>query len=211
MLIMDAVLETYGTKDFALWPVADPPAGPLLALSGDLSPHELGTAMAVLTSYNKGSRERRAASPEDCVEQIRRLVATECIVAPGGLRLRDTATRVTVLPGCCNGLENWRDWLDLLDGGEPWLGHDPTPGVEHVAGAATVRLWPDGDDREGLPVSLPLAQLAVLLSSVREQLVGFLACVEEWTAQYAPRLTTAVVAKLSEDLAIGGPLQNNQG
>ncbi|MGW6061665.1 hypothetical protein [Streptomyces sp. NPDC055189] len=126
------------------------------------------------------------------------------VVAPGGLRLRDTETGVTALPGCCNGLENWRDWLDLLDGEEPWLGHDPTPGVEHLG--ATVRLWPDGDDREGIPILLPLAQLPALLRSVQEQLVGFLSSVEEWTTRYAPPLATAVAAKLSEDLAIGGPL-----
>ncbi|MEU6674280.1 hypothetical protein [Streptomyces sp. NPDC046925] len=205
---MDAVVETHGTRDFALWPVAEPPAGSLLPLSGDLSPHELGTAMAVLTSYNKGRRERGAADPENCVEQVRRLVTTECVVAPGGLRLRDTATGVTALPGCCNGLENWRDWLELLDGGEPWLGHDPTPGMEHVG--ATVRLWPDGDDRQGLPISLPLAQLPLLLESVQEQLVAFLASVEAWATQYAPPLATAMVAKLGEDLAISAPLHGDR-
>ncbi|GAA3475725.1 hypothetical protein [Streptomyces yanii] len=51
MLIMDAVLETYKATDFALWPIADSPSDHLLALSGQLSARELGTVMAVLTSY----------------------------------------------------------------------------------------------------------------------------------------------------------------
>ncbi|MFH8487533.1 hypothetical protein [Streptomyces longisporoflavus] len=205
VLIMDAVLESCRARNFALWPVAAPPAGRLLSLSGELSPHELGTAMAVLTSYNTDHRERRAIDPENSVDQVRRLVTTECVVAPGGLRIRDTITGVTAPPGCCFGLENWRDWLGLLDGAEPWLGHDPTPRVEHVG--ATIQLWPDENDREGLPISLPLSQLPELLESVQDQLIGFLASVEEWATQYVPPLATAVVAKLDEDLAIGRPLR----
>ncbi|MFI9780795.1 hypothetical protein ACIHCV_40110 [Streptomyces sp. NPDC051956] len=124
---MDAVLETYDATDSALWPIADPPAHYFLALSGELSARELGTAMAVLTSYNKTDHERRTLEPEDSAEQVSHLVRTDCAIAPGGLRIRDTVTAVTALPGCCFGLENWRDWLDLMNGEEPWLGHDPTP------------------------------------------------------------------------------------
>ncbi|MDQ1023487.1 hypothetical protein QF035_001069 [Streptomyces umbrinus] len=183
MLIVDAALETYVPADFALWPVADSPPDRLLALSGELSSHELGTAMAVLTDYNKGQRERRPRAPKDSLEQVGRLVATECVIAPGGLRIRDTATGVTAVPGCCSGLENWRDWLDLMNGDEPWLGHDPSPRVEHAG--AVARLWPDGDRQEGLPIELPLAQLPELLGLVREQLVGFLGAVEAWVTSYA--------------------------
>ncbi|WP_369213771.1 hypothetical protein [Streptomyces flavofungini] len=206
---MDAVLETHEAVDFALWPVADLPADRLLALSGRLSPPELGTAMAVLACYNNDLHKREAAEPgadaEAVVEQVRGLVSAECVMAPGGLRVRDTATGVTVPPGCCFGLENWRDWLDLLDGAEPWLGHDPTPRVEHVG--ATVRLWPDEDRPDAFPIDLPLARLPVLMRSVQDQLADFLASVEEWATRYAPPLAATVVAKLDGDLAIGAPLR----
>ncbi|MEU9955332.1 hypothetical protein [Streptomyces sp. NPDC050982] len=201
---MDAVLETYVASDFALWPLADSPPDRLLALSGELSSRELGTAMAVLTTYNKGQRQRRPRAPEDSLEQVGRLLASECIVAPGGLRIRDTATGVTVVPGCCFGLENWRDWLDLMSGGEPWLGHDPGPGIEHAG--AVARLWPDGDRPEGLPIELPLAQLPGLLGSVQDRLVGFLGAVEVWATSQTPSIAAAVVARLDEDLAISAPL-----
>ena len=204
MLIVDAVLETYVAADFALWPVAESPPDRLLALSGELSSRELGTAMAVLTSYNKGQRVRRARAPEDSLEQVGRLLATECVIAPGGLRIRGTATGVTAVPGCCSGLEDWRDWLDLMNGDEPWLGHDPWPRVEHAG--AVARLWPDGDRPEGLPIDLPLAQLPQLLGSVRDQLVGFLGAVEEWATSHTPSIAAAVVAKLDEDLALSAPL-----
>ncbi|QQM38810.1 hypothetical protein [Streptomyces liliifuscus] len=208
MLIVDAVLETYVAADFALWPLADSPPDRLLALSGELSSRELGTAMAVLTTYNKGQRQRRPRAPKDSLEQVGRLLATECIIAPGGLRIRDTATGVTVVPGCCSGLENWRDWLDLMSGGEPWLGHDPTPGIEHAG--AVARLWPDGDRPEGLPIDLPLAQLPGLLDSVQDRLVGFLGAVEAWAASHAPSIAAAVVARLDEALAVSTPLDRVQ-
>ncbi|MEU5379732.1 hypothetical protein ACWDWS_31685 [Streptomyces sp. NPDC003328] len=204
MLIMEPVLETYEATDFAPWPVVDPPADHLLPLSGQLSVRELGTAMAVLTSYDNSDHERRDLDSKDGRAQVRHLVTTERVIAPGGLLIRDTETGITASPGCCFGLENWRDWLVLMDGEEPWLGHDPTPRVEHVG--AIVRLWPDADRLEGLPIELPRALLPELLGSVRNQLVGFLACVEEWAARYAPPLAAAVVAKLDEDLTIGAPL-----
>ncbi|CAM5602783.1 hypothetical protein SALBM135S_04910 [Streptomyces alboniger] len=203
VLIMDAVLETREAAGFVAWPTADSSEDCLLSLSGRLSPQELGTAMAVLTSYNEGRPEHLTEDPAG-VEQVRRLVTTADVTAPGGLRIQDTATGVVVLPGCCFGLENWRDWLDLLNGVEPWLGHDPTPRVEHAG--AVVRLWPDEDQPDAFPIDLPLARLPELMGSVQDQLVGFLASVEDWAARYAPPLATAVVAKLDGDLSIGSPL-----
>ncbi|MFJ3446529.1 hypothetical protein ACIPM2_35995 [Streptomyces sp. NPDC086081] len=205
---MEAALETYDATDFALWPVADSPADHLLALSGRLSVREIGTAMAVLTNYNKSDDEARARGPVDNTGQVRHLLTTDRVIAPGGIRIRDTSTGVTAPPGCCFGLENSRDWLDLMNGEDPWLGHDPTPRTRHIG--ATVRLWPDAEHLDGLPVELPLARLPELLGSVQAQLVSFLASVGEWATRYAPPLADALVAKLDEDLAITTPLRDNQ-
>jgi hypothetical protein len=208
MLIMDAVLETYEATDVVLWPVADPAAVHLLALSGRMAPTESGTAMAVLTSYNDGGHEEREGSEDSAAGRVGHLMTAERVIAPGGLRIRDTATGVTVSPGCCSGLEDWRDWLGLVNGEEPWLGHDPTPHIEHLG--ASVRLWPDEDHPRENFIDLPLAQLPELLDSVRDQLVGFLAAVEGWAAQHAPALAARLVAKLDEDLAISAPLPQDQ-
>lgn len=142
LLIMDAVVETYEARDFTLWPVSEASEGRLLRLCGDLSSRQVGTAMAVLTRYNLRPRKRGESQAADGVGQLRRLLAAECVVAPGGLRIRDTVTGVTVAPGCCVGLENWRDWLGLLDGGEPWLGHDTEPRVEHAGSVIRAGLGP---------------------------------------------------------------------
>ncbi|MFI6144423.1 hypothetical protein [Streptomyces sp. NPDC051109] len=208
MLIMDAVLETYGAGDFSLWPLAEPSADRLLALSGQLSSLQVGTAMAILTNHNQEHGEPGVPAPESSLEQVRRLLAAECAVAPGGLRIRDTATGVTASPGCCFGLENWRDWLALADGEWPWLGHDPTPRVEHVG--AVIRLWPDADRPEGSPIDIPRAQLSELLGSVQDELVAFLASVGRWAEHCAPSVAAALVEKLDEGLAISAPLPDSR-
>ncbi|MER5971356.1 hypothetical protein ABT112_16730 [Streptomyces sp. NPDC002055] len=200
---MDAVLETYDARGFALWPVAEPRPAPWLPLSGALSPSEVGTALAVLTTYNRGGR-RSDGTPRNVLEQVRRLTDAECVIAPGGLRVRHTGTGITAQPGCCFGLENWRDWLELVDRGEPWLGHDPTPVVEHSG--ETARLWSDGDRRDTPPIDIPRALLPGLLGSVHDGLVGFLASVGQWADRRVPSLADDLVAKLDEGLAITAPL-----
>ncbi|MEU0593704.1 hypothetical protein [Streptomyces ardesiacus] len=208
MLIMEAALETYDATDFALWPVADSPPDHLLALSGRLSVREIGTFMAVLTIYNKSDDEAPARDPETSTRQVSQLLTMDRVIAPGGIRIRETSTGVTVPPGCCFGLENWRDWLELMNGEEPWLGHDPAPRTEHTK--TTIRLWPDAEHPDGLPIELPLAQLPHLLNSVQLQLVAFLASVGEWATRYAPPLADALVTKLDENLAITTPLRDTQ-
>ncbi|GJF26866.1 hypothetical protein [Streptomyces sp. HO565] len=164
--------------------------------------------MAVLTSYNDGDHEDRGRSEDSAADGVGHLMTAEQVIAPGGLRIRDTATGITVSPGCCSGLEDWRDWLGLMNGEEPWVSHDPTPHIEHLG--ASVRLWPDEDHPRESFIDLPLARLPELLDSLRDQLVGFLAAVEGWAAQHAPALAARPVAKLDEYLAIGAPLPQDQ-
>ncbi|MFF4947912.1 hypothetical protein [Streptomyces chattanoogensis] len=58
MLIVDAVLETFDAADFVQWPVAEMPARRLLALSGRLSPREVGSALATLADHHSDSSDR---------------------------------------------------------------------------------------------------------------------------------------------------------
>jgi hypothetical protein len=208
VLIMDAVLETYEITDLTSWPIADLPTDPVLPLSGRLSQLEVGTAVAVWAGYNDQGTEQDDARAANGTDLIRRTLAVENTLAPGGLRLHDTDSGVSVSPGCCFGLENWREWLDLMSGEEPWLGHDPSPRIEHVG--QLVRLWPDGRDATeqptGHPIVIPTAGLPGLLHTVQNKMTGFLTLVEDWANQYAPSLASALVTKLDEDLRISAPL-----
>jgi hypothetical protein len=84
-----------------------------MALSGRIAPPEVGTALALPADDNQGTRDDdRPAMGAD--ELIRRLLEADMITAQGGLRFHDTSTNVSVNPGCCFGLEDWRAWLDVV-------------------------------------------------------------------------------------------------
>jgi hypothetical protein len=110
-------------------------------------------------------------------------------------------------------LEDWREWLDIAGGASPWLGHDPSPRLEHAD--CEVRLWPDGRDaREtppGPPVEIAVGALPEILHTVQERLNGFLALTEQWATRHVPGLAVDLAAKLDEDLAISAPLPGAEG
>ncbi|MGW1468283.1 hypothetical protein ACWCPT_28505 [Streptomyces sp. NPDC002308] len=211
MLIAQAVLETSDTADFSLWPVADLPPYQFMALSGRMSSLEVGSALAMLAGYNARADDDIPAT--DAGGAVRGLLETDQVLAPGGLSIHDTRTDVTVRPGCCCGLEDWREWLDVADGGTVWLGHDPSPRFEHAD--EVVRLWQDGGDAgkapSGQPVEIAVGELPALLRTVREELRGFLALTEQWAAHLVPALAGELVARLDEGLAIGAPLAGAPG
>lgn len=212
VLIIDAVMETYDAVDFARWPAAAPSEDRLLVLSGEMSLRQVGTAMAVLTSGHDDGHEAPAsaagaaapapaAGAEAVTRRLEHLLSLDLATAPGGIRLKDTATGTVIAPGCCCGLEDWRDWYGLLNGDDLWLGHDPTAHVEHEG--ALVKVWPDTEASASGPVELPLDALPTLLRTVHDDLRGFLTLADQWVQGYAPALAPAVVAKLHEDLCGG--------
>ncbi|MEU8158775.1 hypothetical protein [Micromonospora parva] len=43
-------------------------------------------------------------------EVVNALLAEDFLIAAGGLRVRGGTIGTVVTPGCCAGLEDWRDW-----------------------------------------------------------------------------------------------------
>src|SRR5262249_5798833 len=76
-----------------------------------------------------------------------------------------------LLPGCCCGLEDWREWIAFLDAGAapPWCGHTPDAFFERL---------PDGRlcfGREGSPgtrLETSSAELRAALRVVESDLVA---------------------------------------
>ncbi len=68
-------------------------------------------------------RQQRSRAPRPRLQGRKGAGQTSCddrtCHRPGGLLIRHTETGITASPGCCFGLENWRDWLVLMDGEEP--------------------------------------------------------------------------------------------
>ena len=119
-------------------------------------------------------------------------------------------------PGCCCGLEDWREWIRVLTDGSPRLGHDPGPEVEVIG--LDLRVWHDGgpnrergrwaDKWAEQRVDFPCRELPRLLLGVQRDLVGFLNALAEWAEQtgIGPR-GTALVEMIDQNFAATAPLE----
>jgi hypothetical protein len=64
----------------------------------------------------------------------------------------------------------------------PWLGHDPSPWVEHLG--HSIRVWPDGEPGEppagAAPIQISLTELPTLIDAAGLRLREFLGLIEPW-------------------------------
>ncbi|MGW5640796.1 hypothetical protein, partial [Streptomyces sp. NPDC003832] len=123
------------------------------------------------------------------------------LFAAGGFRVTDGVTgAVFVEPGCCNGLETWRDWLEVLDGsGRASFGHDPSSAAERVNDAVRLTLDVDGTD-DGPAIVLPVDQVRALVAGAQRDVREFLDLARTWAEQHLPAHAAAVTAALARAL-----------
>ncbi|MEU0940454.1 hypothetical protein [Embleya sp. NPDC005971] len=194
--------------DFAFWPVAEMKSFGHLPLGGGLSPAEVGTAMMRIVGCNDIGPDPGEGFPLPSADPLgsflHGLLTSEEPIAGGGLLVADTSSGVVVPPGCCCGLEDWREWQDVVDGGDPpWLGHDPQPTAERLGD--TVRLTLDSGKSDGPVIELPACELARLLEGVDRDLSDFVALAADWASHHLPDHATPVVAALSRLLDLPSP------
>lgn len=172
---MQPVLEVFPPEEFTLWPVAWSEPSGYLPLGGTLGPIEVGTAVMRLAEANDVDPEdARPPRPDDAPGAfLHGLLTMEPLFAPGGLRVIDTATGTAVVPGCCSGIEEWREWFMLVDGHTwtPYLGHDPDPLAERHGDI--VRLIVDAERDDSPVIELPVADLRRLLADTERDLIAF--------------------------------------
>ncbi|MCX5228608.1 hypothetical protein [Streptomyces sp. NBC_00233] len=209
MIVLHPVLEILGTGDFDLWPVADSGTYGFLPLSGRLGTEEAGTAVMRIAECNTvdPADEEHPQRPADPLGGfLHGLLTAEGPFAAGGLRVTDTATGVTLLPGCCNGLDERRDWFEVLDGdGWAGFGHDPSPLAERVGDG--VRLTVDTDRADSPVIELPVTDLRRLLADAERDLADFHRLATEWTTRYVPDHATAVADAVARALALPAPTE----
>lgn len=209
MIVVQPVLETGAPDAFTLWPVAGLEPYTLLPLSGALGPAEVGAAVMAIAAYNDTDHPGCDGPPRpaDALGAfLSGLSATDTPLAPGGLRVSDSATGATLVPGCCNGLEEWRDWLEVVDDdgdGVAGFGHDPSPLAERRG--LQVRLTVDADQDGGPVIELPVAELRRLLAGVEGDLTGFLGAAADWAARQLPGHAHSVTAALAAALDLPAP------
>jgi hypothetical protein len=179
----------------------------MLHVSANMSAQEVGAAMAALHPHGLDEAD---GGPREITSVLRAIAEAKCLIVPGGLLARDTETGVRIPPSCCCGLEDWREWVSVPSGGQPWLGHSPAPWVEHFDGA--VRIWPDGGMGEDCPstdraITAPLDAVTAQLHTAHQDLRGFLDAASQWAHDLAPSMASEVTAKLDEAFLITKPLE----
>jgi hypothetical protein len=71
---------------------------------------------------------------------------------PGGLGILNDG-KLELTPGCCCGIEEWRELLTIPEGDSPWLGHDPSPWC--IPTDDGVRFAADAEADNCIEMSLP--------------------------------------------------------
>jgi hypothetical protein len=208
MVVIEPVIEVFGLGGFLAWPVGAGPSPRFMALSGELALADVGTVMAVIAVYNQfasASEEDEQPSPARLIQLI---AQADPLVAPGGLRVRDSAAGLAVNPGCCCGLETWHEWNEVATGREPWLGHSPAPWVENLG--HQVRVWPDGGDT-GFPsagacaIEIPASDLPGLLARAHRQLHDLLYLLEPWAHPLAGAAADGLRRAVAAQFHVGWP------
>jgi hypothetical protein len=207
MIRMQAVIEVpaFDAGSPRPWPVEPMTPGSWLVLNADCADERIGLFVAALANRI----DVRPPGRRD--EVIDALLAEELLIAAGGLQVADTSAGTVVVPGCCAGLEDWRDWAQVLTGDSPWLGHDPGPEVEVVGD--DLRVWQDcGPNRRhghwaGIHISMPRSAFPELLMNVQRDMVGFLGALTAWTERAGlGRRGSALVETIDQNFTITAPL-----
>ncbi len=210
VIMMQPVLEIYAPDGFALWPVAEGEPFRYLTLSGELTTAEVGTAVMRIAQCNDIDPDPtvgddRPPRPVDPLGSfLHGLLTFDSLFAAGGLRVTDSSTGITFLPGCCNGLEDWREWCTVVDGSGPVsFGHDPDPVAELVGD--TVRLIVDIEQSDSPEIELSAMELRCMLDGVERTLADFLALAADWVRRHLPDQAVPVTAALARVLALPMP------
>jgi hypothetical protein len=204
VIVMQPVLEIYASDGFALWPIAEVESFGYLPLSAGLGPAEIGTAIMSIAGCNDVDPEQdgRPPRPADPLGSFLHGLSTfDDLFAAGGMRVVDGSQDVTFVPGCCNGLEDWRDWHEVVDGsGRASFGHDPDPVAERLGD--TVRLTVDAERSDSAVIDLSVTELRRLVEDAERDLTDFHAAAAGWVSRYLPDHFATVTAALARALAL---------
>lgn len=187
-------------EDFALWPTGTFDPYGFLVLDGRMAPQDVGSAVWRIAGSN-GDVPEDGELPDPLEAFLYGLLTGEYLVAPGGFRMTDDATGAVFEPGCCNGLEEWRDWLEVTDGtGEGWFGHDPYAAAERVGD--TVRLTANTKVAHSPVIEVSVDELRRLLAAAEQDLRDFVRLAGGWAERRLPGHAAAVTAALARALTL---------
>lgn len=207
MITLTPVLERWAA-DCPFWPAEQTDFH--IAVPGRPTSQQVGTVVWALIGRS-ATADDLSIIGTNAAEAIERfLTCDDEDFAPGGLRLGDDD--VVIDPGCCVGLDEWRDWLRVIGGEVIDLGHDPDPLVEHRG--PVVRVWKDGGqlpagsipDPDEPHIDIPPHALPQLLGAVQQDLLGFLSALHPWVQGIRADLAHPLATAVDRRLQIRAPL-----
>jgi hypothetical protein len=177
-----------------LWNFADLPPFSRLRLSKDTTAAEIGLIIAELISYNNLESKGNLA---DRLQEIIDYEDGDHIMGlAGGLRL------CGVNPGCCCGLEEWREWVIFLETGQsPWTGHDSDSIVAEIVADRIVCF------SDGYSMDFDKHHFASALIDVQKDLVDFLDRLEFWARDLEFDKADRLAAAFDRHFKISGSVQ----
>ncbi len=174
------------------WAVASNADYSFLRLFSGVTDEEIGSIILTACTYNQIEIHSLAT------ETLNAFIAEE-FVLPGGLQFSENG-QVKVVPGCCSGLEDWREWLDVPNGKSIWAGHDPNPGVEFINNS--IRVWQD-EKADGVEfIDLNYDEMRGLLEKVESDLKAFVVRLGEWSDFVVPNLKQNIVQHFVKNMHI---------
>lgn len=207
MITLTPVLERW-SLDCPFWPVEQTDF--FFAVPRTPTSQQVGTVAWTLIGRSV-TADDLSITATDAAEAIEKyLTCDDEDFAPGGLRVGDD--NVVIDPGCCVGLDEWRDWQRVIGGEVIDLGHDPDPVIEHRG--PVVRVWKDGGQ---LPsrhspgpdephIDISRHTLPNLLGAVQQDLAGFLTSLHPWARDIRADLADPLAAAVDRRLQISTPL-----
>ncbi|MFJ4435396.1 hypothetical protein [Streptomyces sp. NPDC088923] len=209
---MKPVVEIQVVDEPLPWPVAELEPFGFLALRGGLSDGEIGAVVLGLARGNdhQGDPDLPPRPAGRLPALLHGLLSYEYPSAAGGLLVTDARTGTDFTPGCCCGLEDWRDWYDMLDGdgdARLWWGHGGQPSGDPYAerDGALVRLRAAAGAASAAgtaSAAVPVAEVRALLAGVEGALRDFLADAAAWAVRTVPAHADALGPALARAVAI---------
>jgi hypothetical protein len=127
-------------------------------------------------------------------EALPLLIERDSQVIGGGLAVIDD--QIEFFPACCCGLEDWRDWFDVLHGeGPQWLGgHEPDQWVEIEGEHAQIHSE-STESHDILKVDLVTLKLA--LEQAEQDLIEAVGRIHEVARAVSPQHTKELISRIT--------------
>lgn len=199
MLQIDVVAETAceSATESEWWTrVVDPSA--LLRLYDGMTEAEIAAVVIAV------ARQNQISTDGDFVSICSALLKDDILILSGGIRVREQGKEI--LPGCCCGIEDWREQAGAFLGKEHWLGHDPAPWVEVTKD--DVLIWSDGGIggmKSAFSIKIEKQKAERISGDIQRDLKAFLGRLYDWAERsVGPILASKLVTRLDNHWVISG-------